>query len=156
MTCCPPSGLPMWESQTPIVCRAQRYIVCRTHSTQIWGDSACDSSFGSSAGFGNRIFAHALGPVCTTGHSLCEKIGGPKKVKEVNREAGNKRQKTTETCLERTQSISRQDQQGSWNKCETSAERIRKTPRKKRHMPKTEQKRRRPKTSQEQIQRWAL
>jgi len=27
----------MWESQTPIVCRAQRYIVCRTHSTQIWG-----------------------------------------------------------------------------------------------------------------------
>jgi hypothetical protein len=34
-----------------------------------------------------------LGPVCTTGHSLCEKIGGPKKVKEVNREAGNKRQK---------------------------------------------------------------
>ena len=59
------------------------------------------------------------------------KIGGPKKVKEVNREAGNKRQKTTETCLERTQNISRQDQQGSWNKCETSTERIQKTSRRK-------------------------
>ena len=155
VTCCPPSGLPMWESQTPIVCRAQRHIVCRTHSTQIWGDLACDSSFGSSAGFGNRIFAHALGPVCTTGHSLCEKIGGSKNVKDVKREAGNKIQNTTETCLERTQNISRQDQQGSWNKCETSTERIQKTSRrKKKHMPKPKnQQERRPKKSQEQIQR---
>jgi hypothetical protein len=53
-----------------------------------------------------------------------------KQLKKSIEKPETKDKKTTETCLERTQSISRQDQQGSWNKCETSAERIRKTPRK--------------------------